>query len=127
MSPPKSLVTTPLVNNDGALLQLPRGDEHEDDFALLADIFPTGYRAATLAEVGPGESVCVFGAGPVGLMAAYSAMIKGAAKVFVVDKVPGRLKLVEQIGAVPIDFSKGDPVAQIKPGSTAQTGVSCGS
>ncbi len=95
-------------------LQLPRGDEHEDDFALLADIFPTGYHAATLAEVGPGESVCVFGAGPVGLMAAYSAMIKGASKVFVVDKVPGRLKLVEQIGAVPIDFSKGDPIAQIK-------------
>ncbi|MFD7509595.1 glutathione-independent formaldehyde dehydrogenase [Streptomyces sp. NPDC059853] len=95
-------------------LQLPMGEEHEDDFALLADIFPTGYHATEMAEVSPGESVCVFGAGPVGLMAAYSALLRGAATVFVVDRQPDRLRLAERIGAVPIDYSQGDPAEQIK-------------
>ncbi|MCT2590322.1 glutathione-independent formaldehyde dehydrogenase [Streptomyces sp. N2-109] len=98
-------------------LQLPQGDEHEDDFALLADIFPTGYHATELAKVSPGETVAVFGAGPVGLMAAYSALIRGASKVFVVDKQPDRLRLAEQIGAIPVDFSQGDPSEQIKDGT----------
>ncbi|MEU5715878.1 glutathione-independent formaldehyde dehydrogenase [Streptomyces sp. NPDC020403] len=95
-------------------LQLPPGEEHEDDFALLADIFPTGYHATELAKVSPGESVCVFGAGPVGLMAAYSSLIRGAAKVFVVDRQPDRLRLAEHIGATPIDFGQGDAAEQIK-------------
>ena len=95
-------------------LQLPPGEEHEDDFALLADIFPTGYHATELAEVSPGDSVCVFGAGPVGLMAAYSALLRGAGRVFVVDRQPDRLHLAEEIGAVPIDYSKADAVEQIK-------------
>ncbi|MFB4195375.1 glutathione-independent formaldehyde dehydrogenase [Streptomyces carpaticus] len=95
-------------------LQLPMGEEHEDDFALLADIFPTGYHATEMAVVSPGESVCVFGAGPVGLMAAYSALLRGAATVFVVDRQPDRLRLAERIGAIPIDYSQGDPAEQIK-------------
>lgn len=94
-------------------LVLPPGEEHENDFAMLADIFPTGYHATVLADLNPGESIVVFGAGPVGLMAAYSAVIKGASKVFVVDKVGSRLKLAEDIGAIPIDFSAGDPVEQV--------------
>jgi glutathione-independent formaldehyde dehydrogenase len=94
-------------------LQLPPGEEHEDDFALLADIFPTGYHATELAGVSPGETVAVYGAGPVGLMAAYSAMLRGASQVFVVDKVPGRLRLAEQIGAVPVDFTQGSAPEQI--------------
>ncbi|HET6877693.1 MAG TPA: glutathione-independent formaldehyde dehydrogenase [Jatrophihabitans sp.] len=94
-------------------LQLPEGDEHENDFAMLADIFPTGYHATELADVSPGETVAVYGGGPVGQMAAYSAMLRGAAKVFVVDKVPSRLKLAESIGAIPVDFSTSDPVEQI--------------
>ncbi len=95
-------------------VDLPRGAEHEDDFALLADIFPTGYHATELAGVRPGETVAVYGAGPVGLMAAYSAVIKGASRVFVVDKVPDRLRLAEDIGATAIDFTAGDPAEQIK-------------
>ena len=95
-------------------LQLPKGTEYENDFAMLADIFPTGYHATSLAQVGPGETVAVYGAGPVGLMAAYSSLIKGAARVFVVDKVPHRLWIAKDIGAIPIDFSAGDPAEQIK-------------
>lgn len=95
-------------------VRLPPGEEHEDDFALLADIFPTGYHANELAQVSPGETVAVYGAGPVGQMAAYSALLRGAAKVFVVDRVPHRLELAKSAGAIPVDFSAGDPVEQIK-------------
>jgi glutathione-independent formaldehyde dehydrogenase len=93
---------------------LPDGEEHEADFALLADIFSTGYHATELAGVKPGETVAVYGAGPVGLMAAYSAMLKGASRVFVVDRVRSRLDLVEKMGATPIDFTVDDPAQQIK-------------
>ncbi len=95
-------------------LELPEGDEHEADFAMLSDIFPTGYHGAEIAEVGPGETVVVFGAGPVGIMAAYSCLIRGASVVYVVDRVKERLEKAEKIGAVPIDFSQGDPAEQIK-------------
>jgi len=95
-------------------LKLPEGSEHETDFILLADIFPTGYHGCELAGVSPGESVAVYGGGPVGLMAAYSAMLRGAKKVFVVDRVPERLQKAQEIGAIPINFAEGDPVEQIK-------------
>lgn len=95
-------------------LKLPPGQEHETDFILLADIFPTGYHGCELAQVRPGESVAVYGAGPVGLMAAYSALLRGAKKVFSVDRVPERLQKAEEIGAVPINFAEGDPAEQIK-------------
>lgn len=95
-------------------LKLPDDTSKEKDYVLLADIFPTGYHGCELARVGPGESVAVFGAGPVGLMAAYSAMLRGAAKVFCVDRVPERLDKAREIGAVPVDFTRGDPAEQIR-------------
>lgn len=95
-------------------LKLPAGSEHETDFVLLADIFPTGYHGCELAQVSPGESVAVYGAGPVGLMAAYSALLRGASQVFCVDRVSERLAKAEEMGAIPIDFSQGDPVQMIK-------------
>jgi threonine dehydrogenase-like Zn-dependent dehydrogenase len=51
---------------------------------MLSDIFPTGYHATELVDVQPGESVVIYGAGPVGLMAAYSSILKGAGKEMVV-------------------------------------------
>jgi glutathione-independent formaldehyde dehydrogenase len=95
-------------------LKLPPGDEHELDFVLLADIFPTGYHGCELADVSPGDSVAVYGAGPVGLMAAYSALLRGARKVFVVDRVPERLRKAEEIGAIAVDFTQRSAVDQIK-------------
>jgi len=94
-------------------LKLPRGTEHEADFALLADIFPTGWHGVELSGFRPGESIAIFGAGPVGLMAAYSAVLRGASRVYVVDRVPERLQAAEKIGCTPIDFSKSDAVDQI--------------
>lgn len=88
-------------------------DQWEDDFVLLADVFPTGRFATDLASVEPGTTVAVFGAGPVGLMAAYCASLRGASEIYIVDQVPDRLRRAEQAGATPIDFSKGDPVEQI--------------
>ena len=93
---------------------MPPGTAHENSFALLADIFPTGWHGVTLSHFSPGESIAVFGAGPVGLMAAYSASLRGASRIFVVDKVPERLAAAKKIrGATPIDFSAGDAVEAI--------------
>ena len=94
-------------------LKLPPGKEFEADFALLADIFPTGWHGLTLSNFSPGESVVVFGAGPVGLMAAYSAQLRGASRVFVVDRVPERLEAAKKIGCEAVDFSQGDAVERI--------------
>lgn len=103
---------------DFNLLELPAGTEYENDFTMLSDIFPTGWHGTELAGMRPGDRVAVFGAGPVGLMAAHSAVIRGAAEVYVVDKERDRLALAEKIGAIPIDLGEADPVEQI----TAATG-----
>jgi len=94
-------------------LTLPSGTEHEADFALLADIFPTGWHGVTLSGFRSGESIAVFGAGPVGLMAAYSAQLRGASNVYVVDMVAARLDAAKKIGCIPINFTESDPVEQI--------------
>lgn len=72
-----------------------------------------GWHGIEISGFQPGDSVAVFGAGPVGLMAAYSAQLRGASRVYVVDRVPERLRAAERIGATPIDFTAGDAVDQI--------------
>ena len=115
-------------------------DEFEDKFILLADIFPTAYHSTELAQVGLGSTVAIYGAGPVGMLAAYSSLIKGASEVYVVDSVPERLAKVKAIGATPINFKDGSPVEQIqdirknnkmlkdsfRPGDEKMKGVMCG-
>jgi glutathione-independent formaldehyde dehydrogenase len=90
------------------------GDDREDDLVLLADAFVTGWHATELAEVYAGSTVAVFGAGTIGLLAAYSAVLKGAGEVYVVDWIPERLDKAGELGATPIDFRVGDPVDQIR-------------
>ncbi len=91
------------------------GDAYEGDFVLLADAFVTGWHAAAaLADVRAGDTVVVFGAGAIGLLAAYSASLLGARSVYVVDDVDARLNKAEELGAVSIDFRQGDPVEQIR-------------
>lgn len=129
----------PFQGGQAEYLRVPYGDfnclilpddahEREADYVMLADIFPTGYESTELAGVHPGESVVVYGAGPVGLMAAYSAYIKGAGKVMVVDRLPDRLGLAEAIGAIPINDSEASPVEQIlelTDGEGADRGCEC--
>lgn len=110
---------------DVNLLKLPPGKAQENDFAMLSDIFPTGWHGTELAGIRPGDQVAVYGAGPVGLLAAHSAMIRGAAQVFSIDHEPDRLALAGKIGATPIDFDRGDPAEQIMD-ATHGRGASCG-
>jgi glutathione-independent formaldehyde dehydrogenase len=110
-------------------LTLPEGaQDKENDYVMLSDIFPTGWHATELAGVQPGDSVVVYGGGPVGLLAAYSAVLKSASKVMLVDRHPDRLKLAEQIGAIAIDDSEGSPVDRILEqtgGEGADRGCEC--
>ena len=110
---------------DFNLLELPEGTENELDFTMLSDIFPTGYHGTELAGVAPGKTVAVFGAGPVGLMAAHSAWLRGASQVFVVDFEADRLALAEQFGATAVDLSQVD-VEQTILDATDGFGVDCG-
>lgn len=80
---------------------------------MISDIFTTGWQALTYSGFEPGDTVAVFGAGPVGLLAAYSALLRGASRVYSVDQVPDRLSLAASIGAIPIQFNASDPVEQI--------------
>jgi threonine dehydrogenase-like Zn-dependent dehydrogenase len=106
----------------------PDAVEKENDYAMLSDIFPTGWHSTRLAGLRPGESVVIWGAGPVGLMAALSASIQGASQIMVIDRQADRLALAEKIGAIPIDDSKGDPVDQVLAltnGEGADRGCEC--
>jgi glutathione-independent formaldehyde dehydrogenase len=106
----------------------PDAEEKQTDYVMLADIWPTGWHATELANVRAGESVVVYGAGPVGLFAAYSAIMKGASQVMIVDRHKDRLRLAETIGAIPIDDSKGDPVDEVMKmthGEGADKGCEC--
>ena len=129
----------PYQGGQAELLRVPFGDfnclklpddaqEKERDYVMLSDIFPTGWHATELAGLQAGESVAIYGCGPVGLMAAHSAMIKGASKVMIVDRHPDRLALAEQIGAIAIDDSKGsavDQILEITDGEGADRGCEC--
>ena len=107
-------------------LVLPRGsEEKENDYVMLSDIFPTGYHATELAGVKPGHSVVIYGAGPVGLMAASSAVLKGASMVMVVDTHKDRLQLAEKLGAIAIDDTEGGGVERIME-LTGGKGADCG-
>src|SRR3954452_2580131 len=95
------------------LVRLP--DEVSDEQAILiSDIFPTGYFGAELAEVRDGDTVVVFGAGPVGVFAVVSAKLKGAGRVLCVDQHPDRLAMARRAGAETIDFSAEDPIDAIR-------------
>ncbi len=67
-----------------------------DDAVLLTDALPTGYQGAEMGDIKPGDTVCVFGAGPVGIFAAKSAWLLGAGRVIVVDHVDYRLEFVKR-------------------------------
>ena len=118
------------------LLRVPFGDfnclvlpedasEKERDYVMLSDILPTGWHGTRLAQLEPGESVTIFGAGPVGLMAAISAQVQGASRVFVIDHNADRLALAAKMGAVAIDDSDGDGVKQVVE-ATDGVGTDCG-
>lgn len=81
----------------------------DDQAILISDIFPTAYFGARLADVNEGNTVCVFGCGPVGQFAIASARLMRAGRIFAVDCVPSRLEMARAQGAEVINFEEEDP------------------
>lgn len=89
-------------------------DEVTDEQALLlTDAFPTGYFGAHIAEIREGNTVAVFGCGPVGQFAIASAKLMGAGRIIAVDSDPLRLELARRQGAEVINFNREEPVEVI--------------
>lgn len=86
-----------------------------DDQALfLSDIFPTGYMAAEFCDIKGGETIAIWGCGPVGQFAIRSAFMLGAGRVIAIDTVPERLEMARAAGAQTLDFHAEDIPARIK-------------
>jgi threonine dehydrogenase-like Zn-dependent dehydrogenase len=95
----------------------------DERLLFLSDILPTGYQAIVNADVGPGSSIAIFGAGPVGLMTAACARMLGVERIFMVDHHPYRLEFARQTyDTIPINFDEVDP-AEVIIENTAFRGV----
>ena len=95
----------------------------DEKVLFLSDILPTGYQAVLNADIGPGSSVAIFGAGPVGLMSAACARLLGAETIFMVDHHPYRLEFARQTyDILPINFDEVDP-AEVIVEKTSYRGV----
>ncbi|MEO5781129.1 MULTISPECIES: formaldehyde dehydrogenase, glutathione-independent [Arthrobacter] len=102
---------------DWNLLKFPDRDQALEkmmDLTMLSDIFPTGFHGAVTAGVGVGSTVYVAGAGPVGLAAATSAQLLGAAVVIVGDMNTDRLAQARSFGCETVDLNEGGPQEQIE-------------
>jgi threonine dehydrogenase-like Zn-dependent dehydrogenase len=89
---------------DKTHLKVPEGLPDET-LLFLGDIFPTGWQAAVQCEIGPDDTVAIWGCGPVGQMAIRSAILLGAKQVIAIDCLPERLSMARAGGATTIDFS----------------------
>ena len=94
-------------------LKVPSGLSDEQ-VLFLSDIFPTGYMAAEFCDIQPGDTIAIWGCGPVGQMAIRSAFLLGAERVIAVDTVPERLALARDAGAITIDFLDEDVYDRIQ-------------
>ncbi|KAG6358479.1 hypothetical protein INS49_014363 [Diaporthe citri] len=92
---------------DETLMEVGNPQIPDRELLFLSDIFATGWEGLNYSGFQPGDDVAVFGAGPVGLMCAYSAKLRGASRVYSIDHVPSRLAKAKSIGAIPINFTKG--------------------
>src|SRR5262247_920476 len=117
---------------DFNLLKFPDRDQAMEkirDLTMLSDIFPTGYHGAVTAGVGPGSTVYVAGAGPVGLACAASAQLLGAALVIVGDMIPERLAQARSFGCETVDLKSGvnlsDQIEQIAGEPVVDAAVDC--
>ena len=96
----------------------------DEQVLFLTDILPTGWQAVEQARIQAGDSVAILGAGPVGQMAALSAQVMGASRIYVVDDQPDRLAFAEaQYGAIPIHMGEVDDVASFIVERTDRRGV----
>jgi threonine dehydrogenase-like Zn-dependent dehydrogenase len=90
---------------DTTHIKVPEGIPDES-LLFLSDIFPTGWQAAAQADIQPGDTVAIWGCGPVGQMTIRSAILMGAGQVIAIDFLPERLSMAEAAGAITINFEE---------------------
>ncbi|HEX4230451.1 MAG TPA: zinc-dependent alcohol dehydrogenase [Bryobacteraceae bacterium] len=95
------------------LVKLPM-EVSDDQAILISDIFPTAYFGADIAGITPGDTVAIWGCGPVGQFAIASALMMDAGRVLAVDHIPSRLELAKQQGAEVVNFDEENPVETIQ-------------
>src|ERR1044072_5291774 len=78
----------------------------DEQVLFLSDIFPTGYMGAEMCDITPGDTIAIWGCGPVGQFSIRSAFLLGAERVIAIDEVPERLKMAEQRGAETINYEE---------------------
>jgi threonine dehydrogenase-like Zn-dependent dehydrogenase len=98
---------------DAGPIKVPDGMTDEQAL-FLSDIFPTGYMAAEFCNIQPGDTIAIWGCGPVGQFAIRSAFLLGAERVIAIDTVPERLLMARQAGALTIDFKQDDVYDRIQ-------------
>ena len=87
---------------------------HDEQVLFLSDIFPTGYMAAENCRILPGDTVAIWGCGPVGLFAIKSALMLGAERVIAIDRFPDRLIKAQQCSAETINYSEVNVLEALK-------------
>ena len=97
---------------DTTHVKVPDGIEDEK-LLFLSDILPTGWQGAVQADIQPGDTVAIWGCGPVGQMAIRSAILLGAEQVVAIDHLPERLSMAAAAGAITIDFTKESVVERL--------------
>jgi threonine dehydrogenase-like Zn-dependent dehydrogenase len=88
-------------------------DMSDEEVLFLSDVVPTGYQAAEMGEIKAGETVVVFGCGPIGLLAARSALLLGAGRVIAVDRVEYRLEFMRRFAGEPTELVNFDQVDDV--------------
>jgi len=78
----------------------------DEQVLFLSDIFPTGYQGAEMCDIAPGDTIAIWGCGPVGQFSIRSAFLLGAERVIAIDQVPERLQMAEQGGAETINYEE---------------------
>ncbi|HKQ15409.1 MAG TPA: zinc-dependent alcohol dehydrogenase [Steroidobacteraceae bacterium] len=86
----------------------------DEQVLFLSDVLPTGYMAAENCNIQHGDTVAVWGCGPVGLFSIASAMLLGASRVIAIDRFPERLRKAQSIGAEPLDYESTDVLDALK-------------
>jgi threonine dehydrogenase-like Zn-dependent dehydrogenase len=97
-----------IPNADVNLLPVPR-DIDDERAIFVGDVLSSGYHAAEIASIRPGETVAIVGAGPVGNLVAQAALLHGPSEVIAIDLEPGRLALAADAGAVPVNAAQRNP------------------
>jgi threonine dehydrogenase-like Zn-dependent dehydrogenase len=78
----------------------------DEQVLFLSDVFPTGYMGAEMCDIKPGDTIAIWGCGPIGQFSIRSAFLLGAERVIAIDQVPERLKMAEEGGAETINYEE---------------------